>query len=158
MEQVKKEEAEQGYNDESSDNDSVTEETKEEREERYAQPLEIDLSIIRKKAAEIMGIPESDLPIAKAEAAAKALAASNPPGIKHNSDGTTSEIKTEVTATDAEDEQEESKKAAADEENDEKAAAEEAKKVQKIETENFVSSLLIRTENKPQIVESASNS
>ena len=34
LEQVKKEEAEQGYNDESSDNDSVTEETKEEREER----------------------------------------------------------------------------------------------------------------------------
>ena len=148
MEQVRKEEAEQGYNDESSDNDSVTEETKEEREERYAQPLEIDLSIIRKKAAEIMGISVADLPIAKAEAAVKALAASNPPGVRHHSDGTTSEIRTEVTATDAEDEQEESKK----------VAAEEAKKVQKIETENFVSSLLMRTEKKPLINEAASNS
>ena len=101
---MRKEEAEQGYNDESSDNDSVTDETREEREERYAAPLEIDLNLIRKKAAEIMGIPESDLPIAKAEAAAKALSAQNPPGIMHHSDGTTSEIKTEVTATDAEDE------------------------------------------------------
>ena len=104
MEQVRKEEAEQGYNDESSDNDSVTEETKEEREERYGQPLEIDLDIIRKKAAEIMGVPESELPIAKAEAAAKALTASNPPGMRHNADGTTEELKTEVETTDMENE------------------------------------------------------
>ena len=48
---MRKEEAEQGYNDESSDNDSVTDETREEREERYAAPLEIDLNLIRKKAA-----------------------------------------------------------------------------------------------------------
>ena len=35
LEQVRKEEAEQGYFDESSGDESVNEETKEEREERY---------------------------------------------------------------------------------------------------------------------------
>ena len=50
-------------------------------EDRYNQPLEIDLEVIRKKAAQIMGIPVSELPIAKAAAAAEALVAQNPPPV-----------------------------------------------------------------------------
>ena len=88
-----------------------------------------------------MGIPESDLPIAKAEAAVKALAASNPPGVKHNADGTTSEItqelKTEVTPSEVDDfnhqaatvPDEEEKKSASAQESSNKSGANKKKQV-----------------------------
>ena len=66
-----------GYEDESSDDeaDAPNEEAKAIREDRYSQPLEIDLEIVKKKAAEILGVPVEKLPVAKAAAAAAQLAA-----------------------------------------------------------------------------------
>ena len=52
-----------------------------------------------------MGVPISELPIARAEAAAAALIAQNPRGVKHNADGTTEELKTEIDTSEFDEEE-----------------------------------------------------
>ena len=84
---VKREEAEQGYNEESSDEENLNQELKEELEDRWNQPLEIDLNVIRKKAAELMGIPMSELPEAKAASKAAFITAQNPPPVHYDANG-----------------------------------------------------------------------
>ena len=76
---VRQEEAEKGYDEESSEELEEDEESKAEREDRYNQPLDIDLDLIKKKAAQLLGVPVEELPIAKANAAAEALMKKNPP-------------------------------------------------------------------------------
>ena len=67
LEQVKKEEAEQGYN------DDETSEEEQEEEDLYDQPLEIDVELIKQKAAEMLGVHISELPVAKAATSAAKL-------------------------------------------------------------------------------------
>ena len=66
MEQVRQEEAEQGYHSDSSQ-DEMDEESK---EDLYSKPLEIDMELVKKKAAELLGVPVSELPVEKAESEA----------------------------------------------------------------------------------------
>ena len=96
-----------------------------------------------------MGVPISELPIAKAEAAAAALTAQNPPGIKHNADGTTEELKTEIDTTDLDEEAEEEKSESAGAEGNTIAGEE---KEQKLQTEAFVSSLLMMTDGPTKLL------
>ena len=81
LEQIKEEEADKGYFEE--DTSDEDEQTKEEKEDLYAKPLDIDMNLVKQKAAQLLGVPVSQLPIAKGAQNAAELTAKSTIGPVH---------------------------------------------------------------------------